>query len=239
MTAFVLSTLGLYSIWFIGNPFVSNKLRWRQTAFYAWTKSFAVISSMQTKVIGTAPEPPFFLVSNHLSYVDIAALRIVVKGVFVAKNEINDWFLAGRIVRDMGTIFIDRSNRRDIPQAGEKIIERLDAGEGVIIFPEGTSTKGEDVKPFHSSFLEFAARKQIPVSYVSVSYSTPPGETPANIAVCWWQDISFFAHIWQLFHVREYTATIVFGDQPVQSSDRKQLAAELRQLVEKTFTPVG
>jgi 1-acyl-sn-glycerol-3-phosphate acyltransferase len=45
-------------------------------------------------------------------------------------------FFAGPIVRDAGTIFIDRSNRRDIPRAGEEILERLDGGEGVVVFPK-------------------------------------------------------------------------------------------------------
>ena len=77
------------------------------------------------------------------------------------------------MVRDMGNIFIDRRNRRDIPRAGEEIIQKLSEGEGVIVFPEGTSTKGEDILPFNSSFFEFAARTDLPVSYVSISYRTP------------------------------------------------------------------
>ena len=193
---------------------------------------------MQIEVIGTPPKPPFFLVTNHLSYTDIGALRAVVKGIFVAKAEVNTWFLAGRICRDMGTIFIDRTNRRDIPRAGEQIIERLDAGEGVVVFPEGTSTKGETVLPFNSSFLEFAARAQIPVSYASISYRTPPGEIPASLAACWWQDITFFAHLWRLFKVREYTAIITFGEEPVINPDRKVLATELRDRVAEKFVPV-
>ena len=138
----------------------------------------------------------------------------------------------------MGTIFIDRTNRRDIPRAGEQIIERLDAGEGVVVFPEGTSTKGETVLPFNSSFLEFAARAQIPVSYAAISYRTPPGELPASLAACWWEDISFFAHLWRLFKVREYTAVINFGEEPVVNPDRKVLANELRRRVAEKFIPV-
>ncbi|MBT1569857.1 1-acyl-sn-glycerol-3-phosphate acyltransferase, partial [Klebsiella pneumoniae] len=88
--------------------------------------------------------------------IDIPVLRSVVKGVFVAKHDIKDWFFAGRMIRDMGTIFINRGNRRDIPRAGSRILERLEKGEGVIVFPEGTSTRGEEVLPFNSSFLEFA-----------------------------------------------------------------------------------
>ena len=238
MMLFVVSTLGLYSFWFVLNWVVPNKIYWRQVIFAAWTKSFVWISNMKIDVIGPLPKPPFFLVTNHLSYTDMAAIRAIVPGVFVAKAEIEDWFLAGRIVRDMGTIFIDRSNRRDIPRAGELIMERLDAGEGVIVFPEGTSTKGEEVLPFNSSFLEFAARRDLPVSYASVGYRTPPGELPASLAACWWEDISFFAHLWRLLHVTEYTAVIKFGPQPVVNKDRKVLAAELNRKVSDLFEPV-
>ena len=236
--AFVIATLTFYSIWWVFSFFIPNKQYWRQVAFGWWTTSFVKISGMKIEIIGTPPRAPFFLVSNHLSYVDIAALRAVVTGVFVAKKEIEDWFLAGRIVRDMGVVFIDRTNRRDIPRAGRQIIERLDAGEGVIVFPEGTSTKGEEVLPFNSSFFEFAAEADIPVSYVSVSYRTPKGEIPASEAVCWWDDTTFMAHMFRLFTVPSFTAVLSFGEQPVVNPDRKKLASELHGKVAGSFVPV-
>jgi 1-acyl-sn-glycerol-3-phosphate acyltransferase len=239
LISFVASTLGLYSIWFVARIFIRDRLWWRQTIFAAWTNSFVRISKMNVVTHGMPPTPPFFLVTNHLSYTDIAAIRSVVKGVFVAKKEVEGWFLAGRICRDMGTVFIDRTNRRDIPRAGAEIIKRLDDDEGVIVFPEGTSTKGEKVMPFNSSFFEFAARSGIPVSYASITYQTPPGETPASIAACWWGDIGFWAHLWRLFKVREYTAILIFGDEPILNVDRKILASELQQRVAESFVPVS
>jgi 1-acyl-sn-glycerol-3-phosphate acyltransferase len=235
---FVTATLGLYSIWFLLHFFIPNKTYWRQLAFGYWTKAFVWISGMEIEVIGAPPKPPFFLVTNHVSYVDIAALRATVEGVFVAKAEVRDWFLAGRIVRDMGVIFIDRKNRRDIPRAGAKIIDRLTEGEGVIVFPEGTSTKGEEVLPFNSSFLEFASRTDLPVSYASISYRTPAGEPPASTMVCWWEDISFVEHLFRLFTVKRFSAIIDFGEETVLNPDRKQLAAELRQRVQEKFIPI-
>lgn len=235
---FVAVTVVLYTLWFVLRFLIPNKVFWRQLAFEMWTKSFVRISGMTIEVIGEAPHPPFFLVANHLGYVDIAALRAIAKGVFVAKAEIKDWFFAGRIVRDMGIIFIDRKNRRDIPRAGAEIIRKLNEGEGVIVFPEGTSTKGDDVLPFNSSFLEFAAKTDLPVSYASISYRSPEGAPSASTMVCWWEDISFISHLFRLFSLKEFTAIVNFGDAPVVNTDRKQLASELREKIKEKFIPV-
>lgn len=236
---FVGVTLGLYAMWFIGAIFIPNRQFWRQIAFRSWARAFVKIARMKIEVVGEPPPPPFFLVSNHLSYTDIPALGVVTKGIFVAKGEIENWFLAGRIVRDMGAIFINRQNRRDIPRAGAEIIKKLEDGEGVIIFPEGTSTKGETVLPFNSSFLEFAAKTDLPVSYSSITYKTPDDEPKASDVVCWWEDIGFAAHLFRLFQLREFTAIISFGDEPIQNRNRKELARILLEKVREKFVPVA
>lgn len=236
--SFIVSTLALYSRWFIGAEFKSDKRGWRQKAFGAWARHFVKISGMRVEVVGTPPRSPFFLVSNHLSYTDVPALRSVLEGVFVAKGEMESWFLAGRIVKDMGTIFINRQNRRDIPRAGAKIIERLESGEGVIVFPEGTSTKGETVLPFNSSFLEFAAQRDLPVAYASITYKIPNDTPKAVETVCWWDEKTFAEHLWQLFQVPKFTAVINFGNEPIHNPNRKELAKTLQEKVSENFVPV-
>ncbi|MDQ6788659.1 MAG: hypothetical protein M3033_17795, partial [Acidobacteriota bacterium] len=111
-------------------------------------------------------------------------------------------------------------------------------GEGVIVFPEGTSTKGETVLPFNSSFLEFAARADLPVSYVSISYATIDNHSTASNTICWWEDISFGAHLFRLFQLRGFSATVSFGDERILKTDRKELAQTLRQKVLEKFVPV-
>lgn len=238
MFLFVVSTLGLYSIWFIGAFFIPNKIYWRQIIFGSWAKAFVWIARMKIEIIGTPPRPPFFLVSNHLSYTDVPAIRAVLNGVFVAKGEIESWFLAGRICRDMGAIFINRQNKRDIPRAGLNILKSLEQGEGVTVFPEGTSTKGEKVLKFNSSFLEFAAKSNLPVHYAAITYKTPAGAPPPSATVCWWDEKSFGEHMWILFQLKEVTAIITFGEQPIQSPNRKELAQKLWTAVSDKYIPV-
>ena len=239
IVTFTALTVFLYLTWFVGAFVIPNKQYWRQIAFQLWSKGFLSISGMNVELVGIPPRPPFILVANHLSYVDIPAFRAVVEAVFVAKHEVRSWPLFGRVVRDMGTIFINRTNRRDIPRAGAEIIDRLEDGEGVIIFPEGTSSKGEMVLPFNSSLLEFAARRNLPVHYASITYKMSVADVKASEFVCWWDETVFLEHLWRLFSIPQFTAVINFGEVPVKLDDRKELAHVLRESVTKNFIPVS
>ncbi len=231
-------TFGIYGAWFVADFIIPNKQYWRQLVFRIWARAFVKIAGMEVEVIGERPKPPFFLVSNHLSYTDIPLLRSVIESVFVAKADIERWFVAGKIIGDMGMVFINRENRRDIPRAGAKILEKLHEGEGVIIFPEGTSTKGEKVLPFNSSFFEFAAQTDLPIHYASITYSVDSDEHKASNAICWWEDISFIEHLWRFFQLRKCRAIITFGSETVVEANRKQLAQKLWTRVNEKFIPV-
>lgn len=237
-TIFSITTFGLYFIWWLGSFVFPNKVYWRQVALERWARSLIRISCANVEVLGTSPKAPFILVTNHVSALDVAVIRYAVPTVFVAKGEIDEWPFAGKIVRNMGIIFIDRQNRRDILRAGGIILDRVNAGEAVTFFPEGTSAKGEEVLPFNSSFMEFATSTCTPVHYAALNYTTPAGEPKASTNLCWWEDISFAKHIYQVFMVSDFTATITFGDEPVVAADRKELAKTLHQEVEKRFIPI-
>ncbi len=241
-TALLLLTLLVYLLRLIGHPLalmMDNTRFLREFLFEKWAKGFVGLLGMKLTVIGTPPKPPFFLVSNHLGYADVPALRSVLECVFVAKGDIQTWPVAGAIVSSFGTIFIDRNNRRDIPRAGEKILEALARGEGVVVFPEGTSWNGREILKFNSSFLEFAARSGLDVHYASIRYETPDGCARASESVAWWRDEDTFGgHLFQLFKIPHFRATIIFGEKPIRSADRKELAQKLREAVAGQFVPM-
>jgi 1-acyl-sn-glycerol-3-phosphate acyltransferase len=237
--AFILLTLLVFFLRMVLHPLAAlfdNVRLLREALFKAWSKGFVRLMGMRITVIGTPPKPPFFLVSNHLGYADIPALRSVLDCVFVAKGDIKTWPVAGTIVSSFGTIYVDRNNRRDIPRAGEKILETLARGEGVVVFPEGTSWNGKEILKFNSSFLHFAARSKLAVHYSSISYRAPAGWPPASESVAWWKmEDTFGGHLMQLFRLPHFDCTITFGEYPIYSMDRKELAGKLRGSVVAQF----
>ncbi|MFV0389674.1 MAG: lysophospholipid acyltransferase family protein [Pyrinomonadaceae bacterium] len=235
---FVSYSVVIYLVWLIANPLIPNKIFWRQYIFQTWARRFVKLANIKIEVIGDLPSVPFFLVSNHLGYIDIPVLRSVLSAVFVAKRDIESWFVAGKMVGNMGNIYVDRNNRRDIPLATTKIEKAISRGEGVIVFPEGTSTKGETVYPFNSSFFEFPALTNIPVHYAAITYSTTPPDIPASEAVCWWDDISMLKHLWRFFTVSGAKALIQINCETEKTDNRKELAKKVHQDVLHIFIPV-
>jgi 1-acyl-sn-glycerol-3-phosphate acyltransferase len=111
----------------------------------------------------------------------------------------------------------------------------LDAGQGVLLFAEGTSSAGDRVLPFRSPLLEVAARGGIPVSYAGLRYRTGPGMPPAGEAVSWWRDVSLADHLFGLLRLPGFEAELVFGEEPLVGEERKDLALRLRSAVAGTL----
>jgi 1-acyl-sn-glycerol-3-phosphate acyltransferase len=240
--AISLITGGFYMLWLIGwlllFAFTGALHSWRNWIFRHWAKAIALALGMKIKVEGVPPQAPFFLVSNHLSYVDIIAFASQLDCVFVSKSEVRDWPVVGFLCRSMGIIFIDRERRADIPRVIGLIEQAWQKKQGVIVFPEGTSSKGSGLLPFKPSLLEPAVKARLPVSYASLTYQTRAPETPAYLSVCWWGDMTFAPHALDLFRLSGFQATLVFGAQTFLEEDRKVLAQKLRDAIEQQFTPV-
>ena len=217
--------------------FPDARVRWNAGVFRAWGRLFLLTMGARITLHGRPPKAPFFLVSNHLSYVDIPLLANYVDAAFISKAEVEGWPLMGPISRWAGTIFIDRSTKRDIPRVLSEIDDRLSHQLGVVLFPEGTSSSGAQVCRFLPSLLQIPASAPYPVFYASLAYQTPPGENPAHLAVCWWGDMSFFKHFFELLGVRRFDASVTFGGEPISDHDRKRLAERLHRAVSDQFVP--
>lgn len=207
------------------------RLGWRIRISRLWARCMAGIMGMTIRIVGRPPEPPFFLVANHLSYCDIFVLESVAKGFFIAKSEAASWPLLGPVLQLGNTIFIDRARIKDIPRVIGHIRKVLNAGYGVILFPEGYSTKGETLLPFKAPLLEVAASGRFPVSYSSLGYYIGGSRREGAAAVHWYGDMGLMGPLYKLLQRPRFTAVIKFGEQKITESDRKVLAASLWEAV--------
>jgi 1-acyl-sn-glycerol-3-phosphate acyltransferase len=216
----------------------SARSRWRARVLRWWAKATAALLNVKITTIGAAPPPPFFLVANHLSYLDVVVLATQTDCRFIAKRDVSSWPLVGLLCRTVGTIFVDRENRRDLVRVNAATGRAIGEGVGVVLFAEGTSSKGATVLPFKPGLLELAARDDLAVAYAALSYRVPRDETPAHLSVCWWGDMTFIKHLVGLMRLSAIEATVIFGRAPIRVADRKQLARELRAAVLEEFIPV-
>lgn len=220
-------------------PAPNLQRRIRNAAFRAWGRGFARIAGMKIRIEGRPPTGTFILVSNHLGYMDIILLATQLDATFVAKSELRSWPVLGGILATADTIFVDRERRRDVLRVMSAIQDAIEERRlGVVLFPEGTSGRGDRILPFRAPLLDFAARQGIAVHHASISYSTPASCGPAQELICWWGDAPFTPHIVNLLRLPRFEAKLAFGSQAVIESDRKLLADKLRQAVEASFTPV-
>lgn len=242
LLAFGALTLGFFGLWIAGLPLVlwhrRLALSWRYRIFGTWSRCMLRLLRVRVRVRGTPPAPPFLLVSNHLSYLDVPLLASRLDTIFVSKSEVADWPVLGFMVRCMGTLFIERERVRDIPRVVARLERAFADGQGVILFPEGTSSPGAAVGAFRPALLAAAARAGRPVWYASLRYDTPPDQPPAHLAVCWWGGMGFLGHLLGLVRLSSLDAELVFGEEPVADSDRKRLARRLQERVAGQFVPV-
>ena len=193
-----------------------------------------------TTVTGPVPRTGL-LVSNHLSYFDILILCAVTPAVFVSKAEVRKWPVFGWVASRAGTVYVERARRTHVGAVNREIEAALASGALVVVFPEGTSTNGEEILPFRSSLLEPVVVGSHPIAVSYLHYELDDGD--ARNDVCYWGDHSFFPHMLHLLGKRRVRASVRFGTFQGTTDDRKELAKQLReavlQLKEKPEAAIG
>lgn len=180
----------------------------------AWVQDNArCIAGLLNLEIQSSGIPPRhgLIAANHLSYLDILALASVQPVLFVCKDEVRSWPGLGSLVAHGGTIFIRRGVRSDVHATSEAIALALAQGVPVVVFPEGTSSDGSRVLPFHSSLFQPAITHRCPVTPVGLSYSLPDGDGCTGDEVCYWGNHSFGPHLWKVLGKRRIRVELRFG----------------------------
>lgn len=184
---------------------------------------------LSTQAEGNAGDAQL-IVANHMGYLDVVALGMLGPMAFVSKSEVRRWPGIGRLATRGGTIFVDRERRGSLLDAAGAIRARVDAGVPVVVFPEGTSSDGSSVLPFHPSLFEIAVREHWRVAPAAIAYELPEGGDPAT-DVAYWGGMTFVPHFLRVLALPRIVARIRFGAPRQASGDRKLFARQMHSAV--------
>jgi 1-acyl-sn-glycerol-3-phosphate acyltransferase len=231
-----------YLVWLVGRLLTTGsaarQLRWRHRFLRGWSRGVARLFGMRITITGRPPGAPFFLVSNHLSYMDIILLYTCLDCVFIAKQDMRRWPAIGFLAHAMSTIWVNRESRRDAVRVLHEIDRVVGNGDGVVLFPEGTTSAGDGMLPLKAALLDWAARREYPVHCAVIRYQTAAELPPAHLAVSWWGDMRFGPHAVALARLPGFDAEVTFLPSPVRAAERAALAEMAREQMLRHFVPM-
>ena len=148
-----------------------------------WSAVVVLIFHTRTRCVGSPPLPGqgVMVVSNHISWLDIPVLNSIAPMRFVAKAEIRRWPVIGFFCAQTGTIFIRRGLRHAVHQVMHHLKEVMQAGATVGVFPEGTTSAGNGLLPFHANLLQAVLEVGVPIVPVAVRYRDALDGTPSSL----------------------------------------------------------
>jgi 1-acyl-sn-glycerol-3-phosphate acyltransferase len=149
-------------------------------------ENLCALHGLRAQLRGTPPRAPSVLVANHLSYFDPVVLAAYTPLTAVAKLDVAAWPLIGDSCRRLGVTFVDREDAMSGACALRRALRALEHGVSVLVFPEGTTTRGDQVLPFKRGIFGAARRAGVPVVPVALAYDRP--------GVAWVGDDPFLPH---------------------------------------------
>jgi 1-acyl-sn-glycerol-3-phosphate acyltransferase len=181
--------------------------------------------------VASSPAGAGLIASNHLSYLDILVYSAIAPCAFVAKREVRAWPAVGWIATLAGTIYVDRSHRSETHAIQPKIQSALAAGLPLFLFPEGTSSDGSCVLPFHSSLFQPAVDLQVPIFAASIEYVIPDGVAASE--ACYYGTMKIFPHLMNLLGKHSVLAKVSFSSNSFLFTDRKQASLRMHEEVKR------
>jgi len=206
--------------------------------------------NVKVKTFGAPLEgPPTLYVSNHVSWIDIMVLGHVIKGCFIARKDMIEWPVLGYLSSLQRTIFIDRERRADVVDQKKVMQDRMNDGDNLILFPEGTTSDGGRVLPFKSSLFgvtEIAMHlkpdnqghiQELMVQPVTIVYkriNSLPTIRANRPLVAWYGDAEMGPHLKGVLNLLKIEVEVHFHE-PVSRNlfkTRKELSAYCQRTIE-------
>ena len=215
--------------WTIRRRFGALDFEQRQQQVQAWSRRLLELIGVRLLVHGELPVGgPLLVLANHISWLDIIVIDAALPCRFVSKADVRHWPLIGQLVEGSGTLFIERDRRRDAMRVVHQMAERLQAGDRLGVFPEGTTSDGSSLLPFHANLLQAAIATDTPVLPLGLQY-TDGRDGRRHDAPAYVGDTSLLGSLWRTLAASGLQAELHVGElDQAQGRDRRTWADALR-----------
>ncbi|MER1968732.1 lysophospholipid acyltransferase family protein [Castellaniella sp. GW247-6E4] len=214
-------------------------LRGRQALIQGWSRILLRLCGVRMRRHGRPVlDGPVLWVANHVSWLDIFVIDAVRPTSFIAKSDIRRWPVIGLLVAWAGTLFIDRRQRHAVREAGRQMLGCFERGDAVGLFPEGTTTEGLDVRPFHAGLFEAAAQADVPVQPIALRF-LQHGQRTVRFAFVGEQTL--VGNLWTLLGARGVEVEAEFLPPLAAGAEggRAELARRAHQAIAQAVRPRG
>jgi 1-acyl-sn-glycerol-3-phosphate acyltransferase len=236
----------LQGLWILRTRFEREDATGQRLLVQQWSAQALQVMGVRLQVLGQEPAGALLVVANHMSWLDIIVMNAACPSRFVSKSDVKQWPVVGRLVEASGTLFIERDNRRDALRVVHHMAECLRAGERLAVFPEGTTSDGQQVLPFHANLLQAAVATEAAVCPVGLRYAScqafnaehtvaqeaPLGVPAMHPAPLYINDDTLVNSIWRTVRAADLCAVVRWGEpDTAQGRDRRTWAHALREQV--------
>jgi 1-acyl-sn-glycerol-3-phosphate acyltransferase len=222
----------LRGMWTIHVHFPQLSAAQREMRVQAWALQLLALWDIHLKVVGQpVSDGPALMVANHISWLDISVIHAARYCRFVSKSDIRDWPLVGALATGAGTLYIERTRRKDALRMVQQMADVLKEGHVLTVFPEGTTSDGRDLLPFHANLIQSAIEAQALVQAISLQFLDTQSGQP-SFAPCYVGEDTLLGSVWRTLTAPPITAVVHFGTlQQAQGRDRRAWAHDLREEV--------
>lgn len=225
-------------LWIVALRFPTLSTDEQHAHVQAWAVQLLAHAGVHLRIVGQPPvSGPVMLVANHLSWLDIPVMHAARHCRFVSKSDVQGWPLIGTLATAAGTLYIERSSRRDALRMVKLMQEALERGEVLGVFPEGTTGDGRTMLPFHANLLQAALLADAPVQPVGLRFADrASGAT--SFAPSYIGDETLIGSIWRTLTAPPLEAVVHYGaPETAQGRDRRTWSAHLQAQVEQLRRP--
>lgn len=204
----------------------------REVIIKAWSVKLMKILNVKVTVSGNGLDHGkrgVMFVGNHVSWLDIWAIKQIYPVQFAAKSEVRSWPFIGWMAAKTGTIFIERDRKQTTSYVVEKLESAIALGENICFFPEGTTTDGSHMLPFKPSLLQAAINQQAPIIPFAIRYPMPDGSP--NLQAAFYGEMTLIESLGRILSTHETKAELHFLPIMENNTERRAVALHTRHMI--------